>query len=145
MDVKVLEEAAGVVLLLDRQLESAAHARIDAVGRDQVLAADTLLLVAPVAVHDARDDAMSILGEIVERRVVFDARVEPGRRVLADDALGLTLIVRHDAVVPRVDGRVVETGAYLGAPAVTDEVHHVSLAPDAPLENTSPQVPIHEV
>ena len=57
MDIEVLEEAAGVVLPFDRHPEAAAHARVDAVGRDQIPAANELLLVASIAVRDPRGDA----------------------------------------------------------------------------------------
>ena len=59
MDVEVLEEAAGVVLALDRQPEAAADARVDAIGRDQVLAANELFLVASIGMRDAGGDAGS--------------------------------------------------------------------------------------
>src|SRR5687767_7241033 len=73
MDVEVLKETAGVVLAFHRQSKAAPNPGVDAVGRDQVLAANELLLVVPIAMDDARGNAVGVLRQILERRVVIDA------------------------------------------------------------------------
>ena len=72
MNIEILKETAGVVLPLDRHSEAATDSGIDAVGRNQVPAADELFLVASIGVRHARRDAVAVQRQILERCVVFD-------------------------------------------------------------------------
>src|SRR5438128_9695584 len=83
MNIEILKEAAGVVLALDRHSEAAAYAGIDAVGCDEIPAADKLLRIAPIRMRDPRDDAVRLQREVLKCRVVLDGLAKPGARVIA--------------------------------------------------------------
>src|SRR5262249_21660179 len=129
MNVEILKEAAGVVLTLDRHSKAAPYAGIDAVGGDEIPAADKLFLVASIGMRDPHRDAVGLQRQVLKCRVVFDGLAEPGARVIAHEGFCLTLVVRQNAVVSRVDGGVIETRTDFRSLTVTDEVHDVSLAP----------------
>ena len=76
MDVEILEEAPGVVLAFHCQPEAAAHTRVDAVGGNQIPAANELFLITSIGMRHPGRDAAAILGEILKRRVVLDAAAE---------------------------------------------------------------------
>ena len=58
-------------------------------------------------------------------------------RVFADEPFGLALVVREDAVVAGIDGRVVEPRTDFGSLAVAQEVHHVAAAPEIALKQAA--------
>src|SRR5215475_4500050 len=136
MDIEILKETTRIILTLDGHSKPATHPGIDAVGCDEISTADEFLLVAPIDMNDPCRDAVRIQRQILKRRVVFDGFAEPGASVVAHERFGLTLAVREDAVVSRVDRRVIEAGAHFRALAVTNKVHHVTLAPQIPFEDT---------
>src|SRR5215471_15707602 len=135
MNIEILKEAAGVILTLDRHSEATAYAGVDAVGGDEILAADKFLLVASIGMCDPRCDAVRVLRKVLKCRVVFDGLVKTRARVIAHEPFCLALVVRQNAVVSRIDGGVIQTRTDFRSLAVMDEVHHVSLAPKIPLQD----------
>ena len=77
MNIEVLKEAAGVVFRLNWHSEAAPHPGINAVGGDQIAAADQLFLVASIGMRDPRRDSVLLQGEALKRRVVLDALAKP--------------------------------------------------------------------
>src|SRR5206468_3474054 len=145
MDIEILKEAAGVVLTLDGHSEAAAYARIDAVGGDEIPAADKLFLVAAIGMSEPGRDAVRLQRQVLKRRVVFDGLAKPGARVIAHERFGLALVVRQDAVVSRINRGVIETRTDFRSLAVTEEVHHVAFAPKIAFEDQLAQFLVHEI
>src|SRR5262245_21680903 len=135
MNIEILKEAAGVVLTLDGHSEAAAYTGIDAVGSDEIPAADKLLLVTSIGMRDPRCDAVRVLRQVLKRRVVFDGLAKTGARLIAHEPFGLALVVRQNAVVSRIDGGVIQTRTDFRSLAFTDKVHHVSFAPKIAFED----------
>ncbi len=145
MDVEILKEAAGIVLTLDGHSETAPDAGIDAVGRDQIPAADQLFLVASVRMRDPRSDAVGFQSQVLKGRVVFDGLAKTRACVIAHERLGLALAVREDAVVAGIDRGVIETRTNFRSLAITQEVHHVSFAPEIALKDAPAELLIDEI
>src|SRR5215471_6316072 len=135
MDIEILKETARIVLTLDGHSKPAAHSGIDAVCCDEISTTDEFFLVASIGMSDPRRHAIRVQRQILKRRVVFDGLAEPGARVIAYERFGLALAVRENAVVTRIDRAVIEAGADFGSLAVTDKVHHVTLAPQIAFED----------
>ena len=66
-------------------------------------------------------------------------------RVLAHEPFGLALVVRQDAVVAGVDGRVIEPRTDFRSLAVAQEVHHVAAAPQIAIQQALAQRRIDEI
>src|SRR5947208_16316648 len=145
VNIEILKEAAGVVLTLNGHSQAAAYAGIDAVGGDEIPAADKLFLVASIGVCDARRDAVHLQRQVLKCRVVFDGLAKSGARVIAHERFGLALVVRQNAVVSRIDRGVIETRTDFRSLAVTEEVHHVSFAPKIAFEDPHAQLLVHEI
>src|SRR5213593_1845529 len=128
MNIEILKEAAGVVLTLDGHPEAAAYAGIDAVGCDEIPATDKLFFVAAIGMGDPRRYTVRLHPQVLKCRVVFDGFAKPQARVIAHERFGLALVVRQNAVVPRIDRGVIETRTDFRPLAVTEEMHHVSFA-----------------
>lgn len=90
-------------------------------------------------------DAVSVLRHILEGGVVLDPFTEPRLSVVAHQRLGLALIVRQDAVVTRVNGRVVEPRPDMRPLAVAEKGHNESAAPQIALEETPAQRLVDDV
>ena len=112
-DVEVLKGASLVIFLPERETESLADARVDAVSGDQIPAPDHLFRVTAILMDEGGAHFVPVLGEVDEAGVVFDRGAELGACKVADEAFGLALIVRHDAVVTGLDGGVVQPWPHL--------------------------------
>src|SRR5438093_9320263 len=145
MNIEILKEAAGVVFALYGHSESTAYAGIDAVGCDEIPAADKLFLVAAIRMRDPRRDAVGVQRQVLKCRVVFDRLAKPRARVIAHERFGLALVVRQNAVVSGIDGRVIQTRTDFRSLAVAEEVHDVPFAPKVALEDTPAQFLVHEI
>src|SRR6266566_8137380 len=145
VNIEILKEAACVVPTLNGHSEAAAYAGIDAVGCDEIPAADKLFLVASIGVCDPRRDAVHLQRQVLKCRVVFDGLAKPRARVIAHERFGLALVVRQNAVVSGVDRGVIETRTDFRSLTVTDEVHHVSFAPKIAFKDAPAQLLVHEI
>src|SRR5688572_2064045 len=145
VDVEVLKEAAGVVFAFNRHSQSPADTGIDAIGSHKVLTTDKLFLVVAIVMGDAGGNAVAFERQILERPVVFDGAAKARAGVVADKGFCLALVVREDAVVTRIDGRVVETGTDFRPLAVSQEVHDVAFAPEIAIEDTLAEFLVDEV
>ena len=135
-DVEVLERTPLVVFLAEREAETLTDARVDAVAGDQIPAPDHLFRVTSIGMDDPRAHLVTVLVKTGEAGVVFDRGAELGTGKVPDKAFGLALIVRHDAVVTRPDGGVVQPRPHLGALAVSHEVHDIALVPEIAVETS---------
>src|SRR5262249_20368118 len=118
---------------------------IDAVGRNQISAADKLFFLAAIGMRNPRRDAVLLQRQVLKCRVVFDGVAKPGARVIAHERFGLALVMRQNAVISRIDRGVIETRTDFRSLAVTQEVHYISLAPEIAFDDPPAQLFVHEI
>src|SRR4051812_19309023 len=136
IDVEILKETALIVLALDGHSQATPHAGINAIRRDQISAANQLLLIASINVCDPRGDAVRIQRQVLKCGVVFNGLAKVLACVIADKRLGLALAVGENAVVAGIHRGVIETRTHFRSLALAKKMHDVSFAPEIAIEDT---------